>query len=120
MDRSVPSTNADIRRTGAPDGAGAVSWSSVSPTVLDGEVVPEGVDGWLPAERAVGSVVIVEVHEPGVGVVALAVGAPGADVGPLLEQDAVEPLDLAVGLRPVGAGARVADTGLGERGGPVA
>jgi hypothetical protein len=40
--------------------------------VLRGEVVPEGAGGCCPAERAVGSVPIVEMHEAGV-----AVGAVG-------------------------------------------
>src|SRR5699024_6184776 len=50
----------------------------------------------------------------------------GARVGPFLFQGAVEPLDLAVGLGPVGAGAFVRDLlaqggggGLGPVGGPV-
>jgi len=41
--------------------------------VLRGEVVPEGGDGCGPSEGAVGSVVIVEVDEPGIGPVALTV-----------------------------------------------
>jgi hypothetical protein len=89
-----------------------------------GDVVPEvaveGGDGCGPAERAVGTVVIVEVHEPVVGVGALAVGAPGPDVGPFLEQDAVEALDLAVGLGSVGAGPFRGDAGVGEGGEPQA
>ncbi len=51
-----------------------------------------------------GSVVIVGVEEPversGAGVV----GPVGPDVGPFLEQGAVEPFDLAVRLWPAGAG----------------
>ena len=36
--------------------------------VVGGEVVLEGAGGGCPAERSVGSVMIVEVDEPGVGV----------------------------------------------------
>ena len=69
-----------------------------------GEVVPDG-GGWcVPVERAVGSVVIVVVEESSVGVLALLFAGPGADVGPFLEEGAVEAFDFAVGLGPVGAG----------------
>src|SRR3954452_21338574 len=84
-----------------------------------GEVVPEeaveGV-GWSgPVECAVGTVLIVEVDEPVVGGGALPVATPVTDVCPFLEQDAVEPFDLAVGLRPVGTGPFRCHSGLGER-----
>jgi hypothetical protein len=68
----------------------------------------------VPAERAVWSVMVVEVGEPVVGAGALLVGAPGSDVGPFFEQDPVEPFDFAVGLRPVGAGAFVSHAGVVE------
>lgn len=60
------------------------------------------------------SLVIVEADEGVVGANALLVGAPGSDVGPLFEQDLVEPFDFAVGLRPIGAGAFVGHTDVVE------
>src|SRR5689334_16261133 len=52
--------------------------------------------------------------EPAVkGAVAIAVGAIDAHSGPFIVERAVEPFDLAVGLRPVGPGARVGDAELG-------
>ena len=51
-----------------------------------------------------GSVGIVVVEESLVAVVAFGFAGPGCDVGPFLEEDAVEAFDLAVGLGPVGAG----------------
>ena len=56
-----------------------------------------------------GSVLIVEVHEPAVADVASGFTGPVADVGPFLKQDAVEALDLAVGLGSVGASPAVGD-----------
>jgi hypothetical protein len=64
-----------------------------------------------------GSVVIVEVAEADVAGVAFGFGGPGPDVGPLLEQDAVVALDLAVGLRASRPG--FLDGGAGLRAGPV-
>jgi len=52
----------------------------------------------------VGSVVIVEVDEPGVAVVAFDFCVPVLDVCPFLEEDPVESFDLAVGLGSVGTG----------------
>lgn len=52
----------------------------------------------LTIECAVGSVVIVEVCEVVVGVCALSVGGPGADVCPFFEKDSVVSLNFAVGL----------------------
>ena len=49
------------------------------------------------------------------GAVAGGVGAVQPPIGPLLQQGAVEPLDLAVGLRPIGSGALVAHTSVGQR-----
>jgi hypothetical protein len=47
-------------------------------------------------------VVIVQVDEPGVGVVALHFCVPVADVGPFLEEDPVEPSHFAAGLGSAG------------------
>jgi hypothetical protein len=64
------------------------------------------------------SPVIVEAQPPGEGTAALGVGAVQPPISPLLEQDLVEPLDLAVGLRAVAAGPLELDPqpsgGLGE------
>ena len=51
-----------------------------------------------------GPVFIVVVHERLVGVAALGVVVPVAGVGPFFVEGAVETLDFAVGLGPVGAG----------------
>src|ERR1700679_1715955 len=58
--------------------------------------------------------------EPGVkGLAAVGFAGAGLGVGPLVGQGAVEPLDLAVGLGPVGAGPVVGDAQLSAGGGPV-
>ncbi len=57
-------------------------------------------------------VVAVEPACTGTGTSGLA--GVGPDVGPLFEQGAVEPLDLAVGLWPVGPAVLVEDAVLGE------
>lgn len=66
-------------------------------------------------ECGVAAVVIVGVEEVGEGRDAFALAGVGAGVGPFLLQGAVEPLDLAVGLRPVGAGPLVLDPVLGQQ-----
>ena len=58
----------------------------------------EGGDGGCPFECAVAAMVVVEVDEATVGDLALEFACPVLDVGPFLEQDPVEPFDLAVGL----------------------
>ena len=60
--------------------------------------------GGLPAECGVASVVVVGVEEVWQGCASFGVAGVGAEVGPFVEQGAVEAFDLAVGLRPVGAG----------------
>src|SRR3954469_12582786 len=59
---------------------------------------------------------VVPVQEVRVGGGALGFAGIRAGVGPFLEQGTVEPLDLAVGLRPVGPGPLVLDRAA-ERGG---
>ena len=72
------------------------------------------VGGGLAVQGGVGSVVVVVV-EPGlVGGFALGLAGVGVGVGPLAGQRAVEALDLAVGLGPVGAGVAVLDAGCGQ------
>ena len=81
--------------------------------VLPCEVV-NAVGGGLAVQGGVGSVVVVAV-EPGlVGGFALGLVGVGVGVGPLEGQSAVEALDLAVGLGPVGAGVAVLDAGCGQ------
>ena len=57
---------------------------------------------------------VVGVEEVCQGCGALVVGGVGPQVGPFLQQGAVVPLDLSIGLRAVGPGALVADTGGGQ------
>ena len=57
------------------------------------------------------AVMIVEMQPAGKRGGAGRLAAVDADVGPLLEEGAVEAFDLAVGMRPVGAGAAMADAG---------
>src|SRR5215470_2515337 len=72
--------------------------------VLSGQV-GDAAGWWLAVERGVSAVMVVDV-EPGVkGSAALGFGGVGAGVGPLVGEGAVVALGLAVGLRPVGAGA---------------
>src|SRR6266571_1797274 len=66
------------------------------------------------ADRGVGTPVIVEVNELAKRMQALAVGPVGPGICPLVEQRPDEPLRLAVGLRPEGPGALVADVEAGE------
>ena len=69
------------------------------------------VDRRVAAEGGVAVVMIVEMQPAGKRGAAGRLAAVDADVGPLLEEGAVEAFDLAVGLRPVGAGAAMADAG---------
>src|SRR5690242_14870422 len=65
---------------------------------------------------------VVPVQEIRIGGDPLGLAGIGAGVGPLLEQGAVEPLDLAVGLRPIGPRPLVRDLvaeGGGEQLGAV-
>jgi len=72
--------------------------------------------GWcFASECGVAAVMIVGVEERLVGGDALALAGVGHGVGPFLGQGAVESLDLAVGLRPVGAGPLVLDRAEGFR-----
>ena len=68
-------------------------------------------DRRVAAEGGVAAVMIVEMQPAGKRGGAGRLAAVDADVGPLLEEGAVEAFDLAVGLRPVGAGAAMADAG---------
>ena len=75
----------------------------------------EAGDGWLVAEGAVWSAVIVEVGPAGEsGVAFVAVAVDGA-VGPAAEEGADESFGFAVGLGSVGAGAEVSDRACGMR-----
>src|SRR5699024_10721393 len=58
---------------------------------------------WVALQRGVAAVMIIGVEEGGELCEALGFAGVGARVGPFLFQGAVEPLDLAVGLGPVGA-----------------
>src|SRR5512132_4348383 len=65
-------------------------------------VVDEDRHRGQAVERGMWWLVIVEAQPAGEGAAALGVGAVQPGVGPLLQQGAVEALDLAVGLRAVG------------------
>ena len=67
-------------------------------------VVDEDRHRGQAVERGVWSLVIVEPQPPGEGPAALGVGAIQPGVGPFLQQGAVEPLHLAIGLGPIAAG----------------
>ena len=64
------------------------------------------------------AVVIVGVEPGGERGAAFGFGPVGAGVGPFLEQGAVEPFDLAVGLWPVGPGSFMRDPVAGQLGSP--
>ena len=96
------------RRPGPADAAGPQALRGLG--VVPREVV-NAVCGDLAADAGVGSMVIVVVEPVGVGRCAGCVGEVGLGVGPLGCQGAVEALDLAVGLRPVGPGPSVLDVG---------
>ena len=68
-------------------------------------------DRRVAAEGGVAAVMIVEMQPAGKRADAGDLAAVDADVGSLLDEGAVEAFDLAVGLRPVGAGAAMADAG---------
>jgi hypothetical protein len=71
--------------------------------------------GGRPPRAVWGAVYVVPVDPGRQGAVAGGVGAVQPPIGPLLQQGAVEPLDFAVGLRPVGSGGLVAHTGVDQR-----
>src|SRR3954453_503763 len=85
--------------------------------VLLGQVGQAG-DGRVVADRGVGPVMVVLVQpgRQGLSTGWLAEEHPGE--GPAVGQGAVEALDLAVGLRPVGPGALGLDAQLGAGGAP--
>src|SRR5215216_7123417 len=83
--------------------------------VVAGEVV-DAADRWQAAEGGVGPVMVVPVNPGLQGPVAGRVGAVQPPIRPLLQQGPVEPLHLAVRLRPIGPGALVAYAGVGQRG----
>ena len=109
--------------------AGEAEWTLQEPESIEAEFVRQAslaglgvlpcervnvVGGGLAVQGGVGSVVVVVV-EPGlVGGLALGLAGVGVGVGPLEGQSAVEALDLAVGLGPVGAGVAVLDAGCGQ------
>src|SRR5699024_7613471 len=64
--------------------------------------VGQSGDWWLASDGGVGSVGIVEVQPPGQGCVALRGGRVELGIGSAVAQSAVEALELAVGLGPVG------------------
>ena len=72
--------------------------------VVPVSVVDEDRHRGQAVERGVWSLVIVEPQPAGEGSMAFGVGVIEPGVGPLLQQGAVEPLDLAVGLGPIGPG----------------
>lgn len=72
-------------------------------TVLPWDVV-NAVSGGMAIEGDAGSAVSVDVEPLRVGGLALGLAGVGACVGSLANHDAVEALDLVVGLWPVGAG----------------
>src|SRR5690349_20139441 len=76
--------------------------------------VGDAAGGWVAAERGVCAVVIVGGEPPGKGCAAVGLASVRAGVGPLIQQCPVEPLGLAVGLGPVGAGSLVHDPGGGK------
>jgi LuxR family maltose regulon positive regulatory protein len=83
--------------------------------VVTREVV-DSADRWQASESGVGTVMVVPV-DPGLqGSVTGGVGAIQPPIGPLLQQGAVEPLHLPVGLRPIRPGPLVAYAGVGQRG----
>src|SRR5690606_37787434 len=81
-------------------------------TVVPGDVVVECVHGRVPLECGVASVMVVVVEEAGKGGAAFGVAGVGGGPGPLVFEGEVEPLDLAVGLRPVRPRALVLDPGV--------
>src|SRR5215218_9695873 len=80
---------------------------SESLAVVAREVV-DAADGRSAAEGGVGAVMVVPVNPGLQGAVAGGVGAVQPPIRPLLQQGPVEPLHLAVRLRPIGPGALVA------------
>src|SRR5690349_8445786 len=63
--------------------------------------VGDAAGGWVACECGVSAVMVVGVQPVWQGSAAFGVGAVGLGVGPFVEQGAVEPLHLAIGLRPV-------------------
>jgi len=78
--------------------------------VVTREVV-NAADWWAAAEGGVGSVMVVPMDPRLQGPVAGGVGAIQPPIRPLLQQGAVEPLHLPIGLRPIGPGAPMPDAG---------
>ena len=80
--------------------------------VLPGDV-GQSREGWLVPAGCVGPVVVVVVQPAVKFTAALGLAHVAAGVGPAVGQGAVKPLDLAVGLRPIGPRALVPDAELG-------
>jgi hypothetical protein len=83
------------------------AWTAVNLGVMSRQVV-ESADGWA-VDRGVDAVVIVEVEPARQGGPSDGFGVVAEGVGPPVGQGAVEPLQLAVGLRSVGPRAFVSD-----------
>src|SRR5699024_7611110 len=107
----APGTTAQVLlvRTAAVALPGTAADPPVTTTAALLAVVPTEVGyaagWWVALQRGVAAVMIIGVEEGGELCEALGFAGVGARVGPFLFQGAVEPLDLAVGLGPVGAGA---------------
>jgi hypothetical protein len=87
--------------------------------VLPAKVVDEDRHRGEAVERGVWSPEIVEPQPASQGAATFGVAAVQPGVGPLIQQGLVEPLDLAIGLGPVAAGALAPDPqpsrGLGKQ-----
>jgi len=77
--------------------------------------VGDAAGGWT-ADGGVHAVMVVAMEPAGKSAGAVGLAGVGAGVGPFVEQGAVEALDLAVGLGPVGPAVLVDDAVLGEGG----
>src|SRR4030095_16203841 len=82
---------------------------SATTGVLPTKVVDEDRHRGQAAKRGVWSPVTVEPQPPSQGAATFGVAAVQPGISPLIQQGLVEPLDLAVGLGPVAAGALAPD-----------
>jgi hypothetical protein len=100
----------------APDGTvcGVLTMQQATALVVGVRGVVDAADGWLAAERGMSAVMVVQMEPVVQGSGAFAVGSVGAHIGPFGQQGAVEALDLAVGLGPVGAGEALDRSEVGD------